>query len=233
MFWSGGLKFLRPVGNKPKCYKIRNFPKLLFKDSDLTLTSDSTTVYSLRRRYDDYVIRSIDYQDQFILELRRILTDYGIELVRWNREETLAKTSYISYRFDQTPVRNHHPNYRDDWDRVMQHRVPIQFTLRTPDTPMFFDFKNKYNNVNLLTNLCEFKTSDRYGQRWSCGVKWGQITEDFNHMYQSDDNSNFSNQCQFSAELFFYEVLDDRYNFVEEINTILVASDTGEKLNRC
>ena len=52
-------------------------------------------------------------------------------------------------------------------------------------------------------------------------------------MYQSDDNSNFSNQCQFSAELFFYEVLDDRYNFVEEINTILVASDTGEKLNRC
>ena len=233
LFWSGGLKYLRPVGNKPKCYKIRNFPKLIFKDEDITLTSDSTTVYSLRRRYDDYVIRSIDYQDQFILELRRILTDYGIELVRWNREETLAKTSYISYRFDQTPVRIHHPNYRDDWDRVMQHRVPIQFTLRTPDTPMFFDFKNKYNNVDLLTNLCEFKTSDRYGQRWTCAVKWGQITEDFNHMYQSDDNSNFSNQCQFSADLYFYEVLDDRYNFVEEINTILVASDTGEKLNRC
>ena len=82
LFWSGGLKFLRPVGNKPKCYEIKNFPKLIFKDSDITLTSDSSTVYTLRRRYDDYVIRAIDYQDQFILELRRILYDYGVELVR-------------------------------------------------------------------------------------------------------------------------------------------------------
>ena len=228
LFWSGGLKFLRPVGNKPKCYEIKNFPKLIFKDSDLSLTSDSSTVYTLRRRYDDYVIRAIDYQDQFILELRRILSDYGIELVRWNREETLSKTSYISYRFDQTPSRAHHPNYRDEWDRVMSHRVPIEFTLRTPDTPMFFDFKNKYNNLDLLTNFCEFKTSDRYGQRWSASVKWEQITDDFNHMYQSDDNSNFSNQCQFRANLEFYEVLDDRYRFVEEINTILVASEKNQ-----
>ena len=227
LFFSGGLKFLRPVGNKPKCYKIRNFPKLILKSSDLVLTSDSTTVYNLRRRYDDYVIRAIDYQDQFILELRRILNDYGIELVRWNREETLTKTSYVSYRFDQTPSRIHHPNYSDDSDRVMQHRVPVEFTLRTPDTPMFFDFKNKYNNVNLLTNFCEFKTSDRYGQRWTAGVKWGQITEDFNHMYQSDDNSNFSNQCQFRAELYFYEVLDDRFEFIDEIFRALEASVNG------
>ena len=225
LFFSGGLKFLRPVGNKPKCYKIRNFPKLIFKSENLELTSESTTVYTLRRRYDDYVIRAIDYQDQFILELRRILDAYGIELVRWNREETVKKTSYISYRFDQTPSRIHHPNYRDDEDRVMQHRLPIEFTLRTPDMPMFFDFKNKYNNVDLLTNFCEFKTSDRYGERWTAAVKWGQITEDFNHQYQSDDNSNFSNQCQFRAELYFYEVLDDRFAFLEEINVILEASE--------
>ena len=230
LFFSGGLKFLRPVGNKPKCYKIRNFPKLIFKTSDLNLTSESTTVYTLRRRYNDYVIRSIDYQDQFILEIRRILDDYGIELVRWNREETLAKTSYISYRFDQTPTRVHHPNYRDEEDRVMSHRVPVEFTLRTPDTPMFFDFKNKYNNVDLLTNFCEFKTSDRYGQRWTAAIKWGQISEDFNHMYQSDDNSNFSNQCQFRAELYFYEVLDDRFEFIDEITTALEASDKNDRI---
>lgn len=224
LFYSGGLKFLKPSGPKPKCYKIRNFPKLIFKSSDLELTSDSTTVYTLRRRYDDYVIRAIDYQDQFILELRRILEDYGIELVRWNREETLSKTSYVSYRFDQTPSRNHHPNYSDMDDRVINQRLPVEFTLRTPDTPMFFDFKNKYNNLDLLTNFCEFKTSDRYGQRWTASIKWGQITEDFNHMYQSDDNSNFSNQCQFRAELYFYEVFDDRFGFLGEINSNLEAS---------
>ena len=217
LFFSGGLKFLRPVGNKPKCYKIRNFPKLIFKSSDLDLTSESTTVYTLRRRYDDYVIRAIDYQDQFILELRRILDNYGIDLVRLNKEETLRRTSYITYQFNQTPTRVHHPNYSDDEDTIISQRQPVEFTLRTPDMVMFFDFKNKYNNLDLLTNFCEFKTADRYGDRWTAAIKWQQITEDFNHTYQSDDNSNFSYQCQFRCELYFYEVIDERYLMLQEI----------------
>lgn len=225
LFYSGNLLYLKPVGPKPKCWTIRNFPKIIVKDSDLTLESDSTYIYTLRRRYDDYVIRAIDYQDQFILELRRILEDYGIELVRLNKEETLKTTSYISYQFSQTPTRIHHPNYRDTEDRIMSHRVPVDFSLRTPDMVMFFDFKNKYNNLNILTNFCEFKTSDKYGSRWSAAVKWGGITEDFNHTYQQDDNSNFSYQCQFRCELYFYEVLDDRYEFLKEIELILRASE--------
>ena len=217
LFYSGNLLFLKPVGPKPKCWKIKNFPKITIKESNLTLTSDSSFSYTLRRTYDDYVIRAIDYQDQFILELRRILDNYGIELLRWNKEETPKITSYIVYQFNQTPTRIHHPNYSDDEDRIMQHRLPVEFTLRTPDTVMFFDFKNKYNNVDLLTNFCEFKTPDKYGKRWTAAVKWGSITEEFNHNYQQDDNNNFSNQCQFRCELFFYEVLDDRYEFLKEI----------------
>lgn len=226
IFYSGNLIYLKPVGPKPRCWKIKNFPKIIIKDRNLELTSDSSFIYTLRRRYDDYLIRAIDYQDQFILELRRILEDYGIELVRWNKEETLKTTSYISYQFSQTPSRIHHPNYRDTEDRIMSHRVPIDFTLRTPDMVMFFDFKNKYNNVDILTNFCEFKTSDKYGGRWSAAIKWGSITEDFNHMYQQDDNSNFSYQCQFRCELHFYEVLDDRYEFLKEIEINLRASDS-------
>ena len=217
LFYSGNLLFLKPVGPKPKCWKIKNFPKITIKESNLNLTSDSTFIYTLRRTYDDYRIRAIDYQDQFILELRRILDNYGVELLRWNKEETPHIPSYIVYQFNQTPTKFHHPNCDDDEDRIMQHRLPVEFTLRTPDTVMFFDFKNKYNNVNLLTNFCEFKTPDKYGERWTAAVKWGSITEEFNHNYQPDDNANFSNQCQFRCELFFYEVLDDRYEFLKEI----------------
>lgn len=217
VFYSGNLIYLKPSGPRPRCWEIRNFPKITVKDKDLTLESDSTTVYQLRRRYDDYVVRAIDYQNQFILELRRILNDYGVELVRWNKEETLKKTSYVVYQFSQTPSKYGHPKYDDDDDHYMFHRVPIEFTLRTPDMVLFFDFKNKFNNVDLLTNFCEFKTIDKYGERWTAAIKWGQITEDFNHIYQQDDNSNFSYQCQFRCELYFYEVLDGRYKFLEEI----------------
>jgi len=217
LFYSGNLIYFKPVGPKPNCWTIKNFPKIIVKDKTLDLHSDSDTVYVLRRRYDDYVIRAIDYQNQFILELRRILNDYGIELVRWNKEETLKKTSYIVYQFNQTPSKYSHPKYEDEDCNIMSHHVPIDFTLRTPDMVMFFDFKNKFNNLDILTNFCEFKTTDKYGERWSAAIRWGQITEDFNHIYQQDDNSNFSYQCQFRCDLYFYEVLDGRYKVLEEI----------------
>jgi hypothetical protein len=96
LFYSGNLAYLKPIGPRPKCYEIRNFPKIIIGDKSLDLTSDSRDSFTLRRHYNDYVIRAIDYQDQFILELRRILEDYGIELVRLNKEKTLSTPSYIS-----------------------------------------------------------------------------------------------------------------------------------------
>lgn len=219
LFYSGKLLYLKPIGRRPDNYKVRNFPKITITNKSIDLNSDSDTIYSLRRKYDDYVIRAIDYQDQFILELRRILEDYGVELVRQNKETTLTKTSHISYQFSQTPVRYNHAWYSDDAEKVLPHLLPVEFIFRCTDTVMFFDFKNKYNNVNLLTNFTEYKTTDKYGGRYSASVKWGSITEDFNHLYQSDDNSNFSNQCSFRCELRFYEVIDDRYQFINEIIT--------------
>lgn len=229
VFFSGNLKYITPIGRKPDNWSIRNFPKILIKDSNVDLTSDSTEIFYLRRRYDDYVIRAIDYQDQFILEIRRILDDYGVELVRANKEATLTKTSYITYQFSQTPSKISHP-FIDEFDEnIISQRIPVDFVLHTTDMVMFFDFKNKFNNVNLLTNFCEFKTTDKYGNRWTAAVKWaGGITEEFNHMYQPDDNSNFSYQCQFRCELYFYEVFDMRYKFLEDISATLMSQKNNE-----
>lgn len=225
LFYSGGLLFLTPIGPKKKQYELRNFPKIIIKDKNIDLTSTNSVVFSLRKRYNDYLIRGIDYQDQFILEVRRILDDYGVELVRLNKEQTLASTSYVTYQFSQTPVPYSHPYRRDPYSDIINLQQPVEFSLHTTDMVLYHDFKSKYMNVNLLTNFCEYKTSDRYGERWTAAVKWGQITEDFNHTYQSDDNSNFAFQCQFRCELFFYEVFDTKYEFLKEIVTILESED--------
>lgn len=217
VFYSGNLTYLKPVGPKIDCYRVRNFPKIIIKDKSLNLQSDSEVYYSLRRKYDDYVIRSVDYQDEFIEKVRSILDSYGIELVRLNKEETLKITSYITYQISQTPVKTNHPKISDLEDKLLQHKVPIDFSLRTTNMLLYYDFKNKYNNVDILTNFCSFPVLDKYGKSWLCAVKWGGITEDFNHMYQQDDNSNFSYQCSFRCELYFYEVIDDRHEFLQEI----------------
>lgn len=223
LFYSGNLKFLVPAGPLPACWEIRNFPKIILKNTNTNLTSDSDEVFQLRRTYDDYIIRAVDYQEQAITEIRRILDGYGLELVRQNKEETLKKTSYVVYQFSQTPTKKSHPYYGEVDDRLISQKIPINFTFHTTDMVMFHDFKNKYSNVDLLTNFCEFKTYDKYGKRWTAAIKWGSITEDFNHVYQSDDNSNFAHQCQFMCELHFYEMFDDRYEILQEIEHILEA----------
>lgn len=228
LFYSGNLLYIKPVGPRINGYEIRNFPKLIIGDGLTEVESSNETIYSLRRRYNDYVIREIDYQDQFINELRRVVEDYGIELVRINKEKTLQKTSYITYQFNQSPVNENHPK-RGDMDRyIIQRKQPIEFVLHTTDMILYHDFKNKYSNVNLVTNLTEFKTTDRYGDRWTAAAKWSPITEEFNQIYQPDDNSNFAFQCQFRCELYFYEVLDTRYEFLEEIIYRLELEDKYE-----
>lgn len=217
LLYSGGLYYLEPIGMKPRGWEFRNYPKIIVSDNSLTLESDSEVVYTLRKRYDDYVIRAVDYQDQFILEIRKLLEDYGVELVRSNKETYLQKPSYVTYQIVQTPGKTSRPRVFDPDKRILFHHTPFEFSLHTTDMILFHDFKNKFQNVDFLTNFTEFKTTDKYGSRWSSSVKWRSITEDFNHMYGQDDNANFSWQCSFGCDIHFYEVMDEHYRFIDEI----------------
>lgn len=229
LFTSGNFLYLKLIGCISKGYSLKNFPKLIIGDKNLDLESSSEMIYTLRKRYNDYVIREVDYQDQFILEMRNILDNYGIDLVRLNKETTLNRTSYITYQFNQTPALYSHPKRNEQERGIISHKQPVDFVLHTPDMVMYHDFKKKYSDVLLLTNFTEFKTTDKYGERWSAAIKWGQITEDFSgNTYQQDDNSNFAQQCTFRCEIYYYEVLDTRFAFLEEI---LLELDSIDKRN--
>ena len=213
------LLYMKPVAPK-RCiekWAWYNYPRILITDKSLDLVSESRTVYYLRSKYDNYRIRNIDYQNQFIEEIKKRLDEYGVELVRYNREKTLTRTSYLSYRFSQTPSAYLHPTWRDDFNGITSKRLLTEFELRTNNTQLFFDFKNRYINVDLLTNFAEMTTMDKYGDLWTSAIKWGRITEDFNQMYEQDTNQNFSLSCQFTAELYFYEVYDKSLEFIQEI----------------
>lgn len=196
---------------------IANFPRITINDTSVVLNSEVTYVHKLRNNHNRYLIRAIDYEHEFLRRLELILKDFGVQLTRVNREETLNSTSYVSYSINQTPVKYNHARYSDVQDQIMCHMLPIDFQLRSPDMVLLFDFKNKYNNVDLLTNFCEFVTKDKYGKEWTAAIKWSPITEEFNHMYGNDDNSNYANQCTFRAELYFFEVYDKNYSYIEEI----------------
>lgn len=202
-------------------YTLFNYPKILIENKSISLESSNCYINKLRSKHDIYLIKAIDYEHEFFRRLSNIAEDFGIQITRYNREETLRQTSYISYSINQTPNKYIHARYSDFQDQIMCHTLGIDFTLKTPDMVLLFDFKNRYNNVDLFTNFSQFKVKDKYGEEWIAAVKWGTITDEFNHIYSQDDNSNFSHQCNFRADLYFYEVYDKNYNYIDEIITQL------------
>ena len=67
MFYSGNLIYLQPIGPRPSCYEIRNFPKIIISSDDVTLESESETIFTLRRKYNDYVITKITVDNEVVL----------------------------------------------------------------------------------------------------------------------------------------------------------------------
>ena len=163
LFYSGNLLYLRPIGSRPNCYEIRNFPKIIIGDKSLDLKSESRNSFTLRRHYDDYVIRAIDYQDQFILEIRRILMDYGIELVRFNKEKTLSTPSYISYQFMQTPLikkifsnfltHNIPPIRSYEVNSILAKNKALTKAIKTPYIPIFTTIHSNKNTISIDKRL--------------------------------------------------------------------------------
>lgn len=214
------LKYLRlksPRSFDFSKYEIHNFPKITIYNESLNLNSSNSYVHKLRYTHNRYLIKAVDYEHQFFHDISVILENFGVSLTRQNREETLENTSYVTYSINQTPTKYVHARYNDEQENILCHTLAVDFTLSTPDMILFFDFKNKYNNVHLLTNYSCFKTKDKYGEEWDAAIKWSQISEEFNHTYGQDNNSNFSNQCSFRAELFFYEVYDKNLDYIDEV----------------
>lgn len=227
------LKYLKAVTPKKfdyKSYELCNFPKITIFEKSLNLTSKNKYAHLLRSNHDIYLIKAVDYEHEFFRRVSKYVEDFGVQLTRVNREESLRTTSYLSYRISQTPVKYNHTRYSDVQEMIMCHTVAIDFSLRSPDMILFFDFKNRYSNLDLLTNMAEFKTQDKYGEEWTAAVKWGPITDEFNHTYEQDDNANFSHQCTFRAELFFYEVYDKNYSYIDEIITEVVNKGMWEEI---
>lgn len=225
-----GLKYIRPSRKSDyKNYEFYNFPKIIIDNKSLDISSNNKYINKLRESHDIYLIKAIDYEHEFFRRLQGICEEFGLELTRVNREETLRTTSYISYSINQTPVKYVHVRSKTYQSDVMCHMVPIDYQLRTPDMVLYFDFKNRYNNVDLFTNFTEFYTQDRYGGNWLAAVKWGVLTEDFNQQYNVDDNSNFSYQCSFRSELYFYEIYDKNYNYIKQIIVELESAGMYEK----
>ena len=189
----------------------------------------SNRVYLPLSRYMQYRISSLDYIVDFFYKIGEVFKDYGFELVEYEKLKEVKTHNVVTFK-----IGTHSKEFIKRINvRIPEHDImfsgsKIQFILSTPDTDIYEDFKMRYNNLDLIQNLREFKCEDKYGAEWRYDCIWqGEVDESFAHEFSTTDFGTTGYQFQFSATLEYFDVYDHTYTLIEDIikNYVITGPD--------
>lgn len=189
----------------------------------------SDRVYLPLSKYRQYRISSLDYIVDFFSKLSKVFEDYGFELVEYEKLKEVETHNVVTFK-----IGTHSKEFIKRINvRIPEHDImfsgsKIQFILSTPDTDIYEDFKMRYNNLDLIQNLREFKCEDKYGAEWRYDCIWqGEVDESFAHEFSTTDFGTAGYQFQFSATLEYFDVYDHTYSLIEDIikNYVITGPD--------
>jgi len=188
----------------------------------------STRVYLPQSKYQKYRISNLDYISDFINKLSDVFTDYGFELVEYEKIKDAESKNIVTFRINTHAkefLKRVHPRIPEH--NIMFSGARISFMLMTPETDIYEDFKMRYNNIDLVQNMREFKCPDKYGYMWRYDITWqGQLDDTFSHDFPQTDLSTYGYQFPFTATLEFFDVYDVVYDLIQELSVNPVIKDS-------
>jgi hypothetical protein len=209
---------------------IKSFYLINLTNKPIKLTSGNEFRFKTKSFYEQYLLESVDVELSFIELVTNKLKEYGIECQRLPIDKNTEsehrvlwkitdKTKQLSYRTGYSPM-----------DYVVQQSFHVDFTLTTPSLELLDDFRTRYQNIGVLSQLTTFQTKDKLGKEWSSNVKWSPISTDFNQEYDQDQAGNLANSATFSADVYHMTVYDERYYEINDIILDLLYEDCNLKI---
>lgn len=208
---------------------LSNFYSINLGDRDIRLKSTNTFEFNTKSKYTKYLLDGITVQESFIDQLRQRLLSFGLELLSLPIDKNTHSNHRVTYRFTDL---NHQLNHKDNahplrW--AVQMTSHIDLKISTPDLVVFNDFRNRYQNLDLVSNFTEFYTNDKLGRNWISSVKWSEIDTSFNQDYAQDEQSNIAFEAGFSADIEYYIVYDEVYYRAQQVILDIFGSNLQGK----
>ena len=214
--------------------KLTNFYNVYLSDKSVTIESSNEFPLNTVETYEEYILGMGDIQDSFRVQIEEILGKFGLQLVIYPMDKNVQTENHVGYRIVELGAQLSRKTADEEGLRnVIQHRSTWEFELSTPNLPLFTDFKNKFQNLDLLTNFTEFYTKDKLGENWVSAVRWGTTDSSFEHDHTQDSKGYYALRFTFQAEIYYYIVYDKTYNYIKEIVANLISKNIeGGKENR-
>jgi len=207
--------YLEVLNNKVE--SLKNFYAINLKDLPIKLHSDNDYSFNSKKFYTRYLLSPIDIHESFISKLRTLLDTYSLTLLKLPIQENTKTIDYVTYRYTDLNKQESHKTGYYPLQREVKCTAHIDFELSTPNMVILDDFKNRYQNLDFLTDFTTFLTEDKLGRSWSSECRWGPITTDFSQDYEQDQQGNQAFRLGFSCDLYYYVVYDDQYYVIQNI----------------
>lgn len=211
---------------------ISNYHKVNFNNynRDIILQDTKSFSYSPKEKYVKYRISMDDVHAEFIKGVKKILDGFGMSLIKAPvQDEHSLTTNYITYTIIQVGKQGTRKTLDGEILReAIKHSSQIEFVANGSDLIVLEDFKNKYQNIDLLSNFTEFIVSPKDEEddvKWRCAVFWNPIDTSFTPGFGQDSFGKSGFSYPFSCMLDYYIVYDNKYN--EIIDTIIKYVNVG------
>lgn len=203
---------------------INNFSNILLRDTNVTLTSTNSFKFNANEYYEQYSLRSIDTMDSFIDQLKKVITPFGLQLVKVPYNEAQVSSNKLIYKITELDKRLFHKGIDPVLNVAQKHEATINFHLSCTDYKVYSDFCIRYQNLDFVSNFVEFITLDYYGNPWSASVWWEPIQTSFkSDEYSQDESGNVSYTADFECKLSYYIVKDEKVHLITKIIVQLIA----------
>ena len=212
-----------------------NFYKILLSDKDRNIESINTKVYSNKSVFNRYLF------DEAIV-VKGLLDNIIIQLEKYQVE--ISKVDDITKHFSSKNAFYYKINNSAQivkrrfasgiMSKVELIELPMEFRVNLTAISSILDFRNRYNNLELLSNLTSIEISDYRNNTHRISVEWellsgGNIGD---KEAITDSNSNYSFQINFNCKILYNMILDDSdFNIINNIRLLMRNIEVGNTEN--
>lgn len=193
-----------------KIYNITNCLLDNVRQMNYVYTNDRT--FKHKENYTRYIIDEPLVLYHLKNKLLEVLYDDGFDILKMNDQDELIEVpDVLSYEInnDYNPE-GYVKKVRPVLNQLSQTSVNLSWTLKTTSISKAFDIKNKYLNLDLISNLTSIDVIDYKGNPYKVAIQWESIQGrlgDKNAI--ADEENNYYHQLTFSCTIHFHVLRDE------------------------
>lgn len=189
-------------------------------------------VFSPKSFFTAYIVDEVNVMYQIRDKVLGVLKSYDIEDVAKieDRDEEVRSHELLHYQINNESQEYIRRFPSGVLSRFHEIKLPIQWKINTTSISKAMDIKNRYNNLELISDLTSLSIEDYSGNPFKVTIEWQELTSHIGDRGSIiNEGSTYSQELQFQSIIHYFMGFNDReFKVIDRINLLVKYID--EKL---